>query len=232
MPFLAAVLQLVLPASCPGCGAAALALCAPCEAGLRPAPSSPPPPGVDWWVAPYAYEGALRELVARAKYRQARTGLPWLASTLSAATEAALASGREPVDLVSWPPTTPARRRQRGYDPAERLARAVSHRLGLPVRGLLVRTGGGAQTGRPRMARRLGPEFAARGPVPGRHVLLVDDVATTGSTLAAAAAALRAAGASGVAGATAGRTPLQVGRRHAPGPLGTQGSEGPCRHRK
>jgi predicted amidophosphoribosyltransferase len=167
-------------------------------------------------VAAHAYEGALRELVARAKYRQARTGLPWLASTLAAATEAALAAERGSLDVVSWPPTTAGRRRQRGFDPAERLARAVSRRLRLPARALLVRSGGGAQTGQPRTARRQGPEFAVRGSVADRHVLLVDDVATTGATLAAAAAALRAAGASRVAGATAGRTPLQVGRMHGP----------------
>jgi predicted amidophosphoribosyltransferase len=48
--------------------------------------------------------------------------------------------------------------------------------------------------------------FAARRRVPG-HVLLVDDVATTGATLAAAARALRDAGASRVVAVTAARTP-------------------------
>jgi predicted amidophosphoribosyltransferase len=216
MGMLDAVIQLVLPTACPGCGAPAVALCPTCERGLRPAPSAPPPAGLDWWVAAYAYEGALRELVARAKYRQARTGLPWLASRLAGAVRATLQEGHEPVDVVGWPPTTPARRRRRGFDPAEVLARAVARRLGLPVRTLLVRTGGDAQTGRRRAERRQGPGFAAAGAVAGRRVLLVDDVATTGATMAAAAGALRAAGAVGVAGATAGRTPLQVGRMHRP----------------
>jgi predicted amidophosphoribosyltransferase len=214
MGFLEAVVQLLLPATCPGCGEPAVALCPSCEAGLRPAPAAAPPTGLDWWVSAYSYEGALRELVARAKYRQARTGLGWLAASVVAGIETGLTQGHGPLDVVTWPPTTPGRRRQRGFDAAELLARAVAPRLRLPVRRLLVRTAGGAQTGRRRAARRHGPEFAACAAVAGGRILLVDDVTTTGATLSAAAAALRAAGAKGVLGATAGRTPLQVGRMH------------------
>jgi predicted amidophosphoribosyltransferase len=74
---------------------------------------------------------------------------------------------------------------------------------------LLVRTGAPPQTGAGAVARRVGPSFAGRrgAPVPAR-VLLVDDIATTGSTLARAAAALHAAGAVEVHARTVAWTPL------------------------
>ncbi|HEY3239426.1 MAG TPA: ComF family protein [Acidimicrobiia bacterium] len=199
------LLQVVLPASCPGCATPAPALCPSCRAGLLAPPAASPPPGVDWWVAAFAYEGALRELVARAKYRGARTGWGWLAEALAEAV--AEAEGAPALQAVTWPPTTPARRRQRGFDQAEWLARRVAGELSLPARPLLRRRPGPAQTGRDRRARaEHGPAFVAS---PAAHgaCLLVDDVATTGATLASAAAALRAGGAVTVAAATAARTP-------------------------
>jgi predicted amidophosphoribosyltransferase len=71
----------------------------------------------------------------------------------------------------------------------------------------LRRLPGPPQTGLPAVDRRRGPVFRARNAAPFT-VLLVDDVATTGATLAAAAAALREAGAARVLAATAARTPL------------------------
>jgi predicted amidophosphoribosyltransferase len=113
----------------------------------------------------------------------------------------------EPVDLVVWAPTSKARRRQRGFDPAEVLARPAARRLHVPARPVLVRVGGGAQTGRD-LAARTGdpPRFVARRRVQGA-VLLVDDVLTTGTTLASAAAVLRHAGARRVVGLVAARRP-------------------------
>src|SRR5688500_19582640 len=97
---------------------------------------------------------------------------------------AAVASDR--FDVVTWPPTTPRRRRERGFDQAALLAAVVARRLGRPCRPLLERAAGSAQTGRSAAARRAGPGFVAARRVRGR-ILLVDVVATAGASLAAAA---------------------------------------------
>ena len=185
------LVQVVLPACCPGCATPAPGLCPSCRAGLVPPPAAVPPPGVDWWVSAFAYEGALRDLVAGVKYRGARTGWAWLAQALAGAVEAV--EGAASLEVVTWPPTTPARRRQRGFDQAEWLARRVAGELSLPARRLLRRRPGPAQTGRDRRARaEHGPAFAVQAEFRTARLLVVDDVATTGATLASAAGALRA----------------------------------------
>jgi predicted amidophosphoribosyltransferase len=163
----------------------------------------PGPPGLDTCLALLAYDGEGRELVARLKYRDARAGAAYLARAMAALVDP---TG---IDVVTWAPTTGPRRRARGFDQARLLARLVGRRLRRPVRPLLRRVAGPAQTGRPGAARRTGPTFTARRPVTGR-VLLVDDVVTTGATMAAGAAALRAAGAERVHGLSAARTPLKL----------------------
>ena len=113
-------------------------------------------------------------------------------------------TGAPPV--VTWAPTTPDRRAARGFDQAELVARHLGVLLGLRVRRLLRRTSTGHQTGASRTERLGGPSFVAR-PVRGTHVVLVDDVVTTGATFAAAVGALREAGARGVECVAVARTP-------------------------
>lgn len=194
---------MLLPASCPVCGAPGPAPCASCGDLLRPAPALPPPPGVDDCRALLAYEGAGRELVARLKHRNQRAALPGLARAAASLVDPAT------VDVVTWAPTTPRRRRARGYDQSALLARAVATALGRPCRRLLARPGGPAQTGRSAPERWSGPAFVGRRRAPSR-VLLVDDVVTTGATAAAAARTLRSCGAASVVVLTLARTPLKA----------------------
>jgi ComF family protein len=193
---------MLLPRTCVLCGRVGPSPCAACARELQRAPALLPPPGVDGCAALLAYEGAGRELVARLKYRNARSSMTWLAASMAALVD------RERIDVVTWVPTSRVRRHRRGFDQAELLARQVARRLRLPCRPLLRRDAGPPQTGRSLAQRRTGPPLVARARVSGR-VLLVDDVITTGSTVASAALALRRAGAARVEVIAGARTPLK-----------------------
>ncbi len=195
---------MLLPTTCPVCGRSGRAPCDGCLVELRRAPPAPAPHGLVACHALLRYEGAGRELVARLKYRNARAGVAWLAGAMAELV------GADPPALVTWTPTSAARRRERGFDQSRLLAVAVARRLGRPVRPLLRRRPGPAQTGRSRVDRRQGPALAPDRRLvraPPATVLLVDDVVTTGASLTAAARVLRAAGVRQVTGLVAARTP-------------------------
>src|SRR5262249_2258353 len=137
------LLEAAFPLVCPGCGRPGGAVCPSCATRLRAAPAAAPPVGIDAWGAVYTYEGVARELVARVKYRGARGVVPWLAQGL-ANTASVLLADEPGATVVTWAPTTPARRRARGFDHAELLARALGRELHLPVRPLLRRRDGPA----------------------------------------------------------------------------------------
>jgi predicted amidophosphoribosyltransferase len=142
-------------------------------------------------------------LVARLKYRNARSTVRWLAFQM-----AALVDARD-IDVVTWVPTTAGRRTQRGFDQAELLARAIARQVRRPCRRLLVRGAGPPQTGRSMYERRAGPELDAKTVRDARRVLLVDDVITTGTTVEVAARALRTKGVEHVRVVAAARTLLK-----------------------
>lgn len=94
-------------------------------------------------------------------------------------------------------PTTPARRRERGFDGCELMARTIAQHVPVTVEAGLRQIAGDRQRGRTRDARlRARGRFAWRGvDLRGRCVTLLDDVVTTGATLEDCAQVLRAAGA-------------------------------------
>jgi ComF family protein len=117
----------------------------------------------------------------------------------------------EPPDLVVPVPLHPRRERARGFNQAALLADRLGRRKGLPVESFALRRARptAAQSDLPageREANVLGA-FAVRWPdrIAGRHVLLVDDVLTTGSTSGSCAGALLEAGAAGVGVLTVAR---------------------------
>ncbi len=183
--------MLLSPPLCWSCRAVAgrgRPLCGSCRRRLRPL--GPAAASASVWAA-VAYEGPARDLVGALKFRGALA----LADSMAALMAAAAPAERLRGALVPVP-LHPARRRRRGFNQAELLARALGRRTGLPVSDCLVRGGSNLrQVGRGRVGRLAGPagSVGVRGPVPARAVL-VDDVVTTGATLAACFAALRDAG--------------------------------------
>jgi len=160
-------------------------------------------PGITWAVAAFAYEGVARELVARVKYRNERVAVRWLGARLARC----CADAPVTFDVITWIPASARRRVALGVDHGALLARAVATDLGRRPERLLLRDAGPPQTGRAAVARRAGPTLRGAGSVAGRTVLIVDDVVTTGATLAAAAKVLRGRGARDVLAATVARTP-------------------------
>lgn len=151
--------------------------------------------GLDAFAACWIHTGEAAALVRSLKYGRSTAQVTPIAARMAAVAPAA--------DVVTWVPCTPERRRRRGFDPAELLARALARRMGLPVRGSLRRLDQQPQTARSRAGRLAGPDLRVRRARIGGRVLVVDDVCTTGSTLRTAAAALHSAGAGSVAAAVA-----------------------------
>ncbi len=219
-----ALLDIVYPPRCVLCGASShAALCAGClaQAALplppptcsrcgRPCAALPcsdclaDPPAYLANVAAGAYSGALREAIHRLKYRDS----PYLAEPLGAImAECARANapmlGNLSFDAVVPVPLHPARRRVRGYNQAERLARVIARELEVPLDCHALRKvkNTKSQVGQTAGKRQANIDSAFRGVAAradGKTLLLVDDVTTTGTTLKRCAQELKQAGARAV----------------------------------
>jgi ComF family protein len=152
-----------------------------------------------------AYDGVLRAAIHQFKYRdRPQLAAPLGLSLAAFARESAPDLNDLRFDALLPVPMHPVRRRLRGYNQSERLACVVGGELGLPLlTNALVRTRAARpQVGLDRDARltNLRGAFAVPRPeaVQGQTLLLIDDVATTGSSLHECALALKANGAQAV----------------------------------
>lgn len=206
----------LLPPHCLACeapGLAGLDLCDACRYALpwltgacpacaEPLPLPPAPPGcercrrdplpLEGVTAVFRYAPPVDRWLLRFKFHQ-----DLAAGRLLVALMAETLCTLPPPGLLVPIPLHPARLRKRGYDQAAQLARPLARRLGANCAPLLRRVRATpAQSSLDALARRhnLDEVFACLRPPPP-HVVLFDDVMTTGTTLRMAAAALRAAGA-------------------------------------
>jgi predicted amidophosphoribosyltransferase len=139
------------------------------------------------------YDAAVRALVSAWKER----GLRGLAVIAASVVEEVVL--RPSAQLITFVPPDGDRSVKRGHHPAARLARELGDRWGLPVEPLLGRTRPlRPQRGLARDERRRNVRGAFRAAEARGRVVLVDDVYTTGATVATASSALRAAGATRV----------------------------------
>jgi len=203
--------DVVFGVRCAGCDQPGTAVCPTCRAALIAGRGTMHVgAGVRVLIAT-EYRGRAAAVVRAVKYRNRRAAVRHLGGLLA---RRVLATGRVP-DAVTWAPTTTNRRQRRGFDHAELIARATARALGVPCVRLLRRVDdAGPQVGRGRAQRLAAPAFVARRTSVG-SVLLVDDVVTTGATLAAASGALRTAGVHTVVpAALAGTPPPRHSRPH------------------
>jgi ComF family protein len=213
--------DLIFPPACAGCGRNGYRICPACAQAVEPAPpticgrcgrvqlkavacceqcqldGTTPLRRVR---AAGLHATLLREFIHQLKYEQR----PELAAPLARYLVAALARPdwddlRERFDAVTPVPLHAERRKERGYNQAELLAQGLCRRTGIPFHPELLerRRFTHSQVGLNAVERHANVEdaFAARPACKGRHVLLVDDVYTTGATLRACAQALNDGGA-------------------------------------
>lgn len=225
----AGILDVVFPPRCVACGSRGTPLCGTCLAtitppdglqcagcqrllpadarvGLCPRCAEAGAMPLDGVLVAARYDGVSRRAIWALKYGGQRRLAEPLGDLLAGLV------GHVPVgaDLVVPIPLHATRRRRRGYNQAELLASRCAAALGLEMRADVVRrvretppqVGLGAVARRDNVAGAFALAHGMAPHVVGRHVLLIDDVRTTGATMSAAAAPLRAAGAASVWGLT------------------------------
>lgn len=213
-----ALLDLLLPPHCPGCGLEGQLLCDACTAPLRRRLDEPPglpvglpssmPAGLlqlEWCAM---YSGPVRAALHALKYGGERRLAEPLAAALAARWQRAGRGG----EVLTWVPVHSTRRRERGFDQAEALAQRMGATLRLPVAPLLERrqrTTAQHALGQAQRASNTATAFshttALSGQYRGAWVVVIDDILTTGATLAGCAAALLEGGAGAVSAATVAR---------------------------
>jgi len=183
--------------TCVVCGSSANGVCDECVDQLQ-SPVVPPLLAVESATVLCSYEGIGAELITAIKYQNRRQALTPLCDALAAALPSDF-------DAIVAVPANTERRRARGFDVPELIARRLGKRLDVPVAAPLARVDDGSQQGRGK-ADRQGVEFRSATRVPER-VLLVDDVITTGATAVACALTLGLAGARSVSFVALAATP-------------------------
>jgi ComF family protein len=152
--------------------------------------------------AAVAAEGLVLEAIHRYKYQRALWLEPFLTDLLVRAAKPEL--GREEWDLIVPVPLHPAKKREREFNQAERIAACLGKTLQIPVSNQTLRriepTRTQTQLTREQRAANVQQAFAlqADAQIKDLRVILVDDVLTTGATTSACARVLRQAGAADV----------------------------------
>jgi ComF family protein len=199
-------LAVLLPVTCAGCGADDRALCGACRLQLVAEPSRRMLPGGLPVTAALRYESVVSATILQFKQHGRTDVARALAAPLAASISASLRGVSGAVELACVP-TSRAAMRRRGYDPV----RVLLARAGLPAAASVLtdRYERASQKALSRDARERNLEGSLRAirPLAGRRFLLVDDVVTTGATLAEAARAMRDGGGEVVAAAVLAATP-------------------------
>ena len=188
----------LIGATCPTCGRLGASICKSCTQKISDAcfanPGNMQPEYHGTVLVAFEYNSMIRKMILNFKYRNQRSSLRFFGDALVRRVRVEQSRTLQKIDLVTWAPTTTKRRVERGFDHAELIAKYVAKQLSVPCQKILIRLSDRPQTGKSRDARLIGPIFLARN-LDTEHVLLIDDVVTTGATLNSASHALYQAGA-------------------------------------
>jgi ComF family protein len=225
-----ALLDLIFPPRCAGCGAWGTLFCEACQAQIETI--TPPvcprcghptfdnalcaacrrePSNLDGITAVAIYAHPLREAIHTLKYRDGRA----LAAPLGERMADAWRQACRQADMFLPVPLHPSRLAERGYNQSLLLARVLGANVGVPVtetalvrqRATLPQVGLGWHERR----QNVSGAFVCQGDVRGKRVVLIDDVCTTGATLEACAAALKAGDATSIWALTLARARWEPG---------------------
>lgn len=214
-PAVDALLDLLFPPKCVFCRrllhTGERDLCAACQQALpwlTGAEAEQVGEGFSLCVSPLRYQDTVRDALRRYKFQ----GFRWYHRVFGKLLAQCIRDHLEgKYDVITWVPLSAKRKRERGYDQAYLLADSAARALGTRPQPLLRKVRHtAAQSGLEEDAQRRSnvqgvytvPEPSA---VAGKRILVIDDIVTTGSTLASCAQALREAGAVDVLCAAAAR---------------------------
>ena len=206
MSFGSWALDLLFPPRCAGCGRVDTPWCDRCQARLLRVPLDtiprPAPPPLQGIITTGRHTGQLQRLVHALKYDNARV----IAQPLGARLAARLEQQHWQIDVVAAVPLHVHRLQERGYNQAKLVSQQVAELLGKPdVSNAIHRdhdTRSQVGLNRAQRQQNVADAFRAEPVVAGQHILLIDDVFTTGATLQACAQALVDSGAAAVFGLT------------------------------
>ena len=188
----------LIGATCPACGRLGASICNSCTKKITDAYlvnlDSKQPEYHGAVLVAFEYNSVIRKMILNFKYRNQRSSLRFIGDALVKRIRVEQERTLKSIDLVTWAPTTSRRIVERGYDHAELIAKYVAKQLSVPSRKVLFRVSNRPQTGKSRDARLIGPTFLAQ-KLDSEHLILIDDVVTTGATLNSASHALYQAGA-------------------------------------
>lgn len=214
----------LFPKRCVSCGRLGSYVCAVCRKAVqlldiqrcpmcdRPAMDGITHPkcvttyGMDGLVGVFRYQGTMKKAIKAVKYRFASDMVAELTSLIPheifSRTIFERAEGLVPVPLHA------SRLKQRGFNQAEYIAWALSGRTGIPmrkdflIRSVATRPQAELRDRASRLANMRSAFHLGLTPhnIKGKRLVLVDDVATTGATMRAAAATLKHAGVASVCG--------------------------------
>jgi ComF family protein len=217
--FKGAVLDLLFPQKCIGCGKEGGLICESCQRSLpRIVPPVCPKCGksqssaivcsacivrktpIDGIRSPFKFDGLMREAVHQLKYKNLRT----LSHSLGSLLASYYVNYPLPGEVIVPVPLHPKRLKERGYNQSALLARELGKIINLPVddrcliRERFVIPQAKTKSAEERRRNVVGAFSCLDSKLRNKQVLLVDDVSTSGATLEACTIALKSAGAMSV----------------------------------